>query len=227
MSKLITIVDDEEDILELLSVNLKKNGYNVITYTNGEDLFKQINKKIPDLMILDIMLPDIDGYDICKKIKSDVRFNNIPIIMLSAKSEETDKIIGLELGADDYVTKPFSPKELVARVKAVLRRNENKNVSKDSFAADGKIKLNKEEFNIIVDGKKIDVTNTEFKLLELLMSKKGFVFSREKILDYIWEDKDIFDRTIDVHIRHLRAKLGKFGNIIKNIHGVGYKIEDK
>lgn len=227
MSKLITIVDDEEDILELLSVNLKKNGYNVITYTNGEDLFKQINKKIPDLMILDIMLPDIDGYDICKKIKSDVRFNNIPIIMLSAKSEETDKIIGLELGADDYVTKPFSPKELVARVKAVLRRNENKNISQDSFVADGKIKLNKEEFNIIVDGKKIDVTNTEFKLLELLMSKKGFVFSREKILDYIWEDKDIFDRTIDVHIRHLRAKLGKFGNIIKNIHGVGYKIEDK
>ncbi|MDD5102086.1 MAG: response regulator transcription factor [Endomicrobiaceae bacterium] len=227
MAKLITIVDDEEDILELLSINLKKNGYNVQTYTNAADLFKQINKKIPDLIILDIMLPDMDGYDICKKIKNDSTLSNIPIIMLSAKSEETDKIIGLELGADDYVTKPFSPKELVARVKAVLRRNETKQTSKACFIADGKIKLNKEEFNIIVDGKKVDVTNTEFKLLELLMSKKGFVFSRDKILDYIWEDKDIFDRTIDVHIRHLRSKLGKFGNIIKNIHGVGYKIEDQ
>lgn len=227
MPKLITIVDDEEDILELLSVNLKKNGYNVQTYGNASDLFKQINKKIPDLMILDIMLPDMDGYDICKKVKNDPVLKSVPIIMLSAKSEETDKIIGLELGADDYVTKPFSPKELVARVKAVLRRTETKAALKETSAADGRIKLNKEEFNIIVDGKKIDVTNTEFKLLELLMSKKGFVFSREKILDYIWEDKDIFDRTIDVHIRHLRKKLGKFGSVIKNIHGVGYKIEDK
>jgi len=227
MPKLITIVDDEEDILELLSVNLKKNGYNVQTYGNASDLFKQINKKIPDLMILDIMLPDMDGYDICKKVKNDPVLKSVPIIMLSAKSEETDKIIGLELGADDYVTKPFSPKELVARVKAVLRRTETKTALKETSAADGRIKLNKEEFNIIVDGKKIDVTNTEFKLLELLMSKKGFVFSREKILDYIWEDKDIFDRTIDVHIRHLRTKLGKFGSVIKNIHGVGYKIEDK
>ncbi len=226
MAKLITIVDDEEDILELLSINLKKNGYNVQTYTNAADLFKQINKKNPDLIILDIMLPDMDGYDICKKIKNDSSLNNIPIIMLSAKSEETDKIIGLELGADDYVTKPFSPKELVARVKAVLRRNETRQISNACLIADGKIKLNKEEFNIIVDGKKVDVTNTEFKLLELLMSKKGVVFSRDKILDYIWEDKDIFDRTIDVHIRHLRSKLGKFGSIIKNIHGVGYKIED-
>jgi DNA-binding response OmpR family regulator len=227
MPKLITIVDDEEDILELLSVNLKKNGYSVQTYGNASDLFKQINKKIPDLMILDIMLPDMDGYDICKKVKNDPVLKSVPIIMLSAKSEETDKIIGLELGADDYVTKPFSPKELVARVKAVLRRTETKAALKETSAADGRIKLNKEEFNIIVDGKKIDVTNTEFKLLELLMSKKGFVFSREKILDYIWEDKDIFDRTIDVHIRHLRTKLGKFGSVIKNIHGVGYKIEDK
>lgn len=225
MSKLITIVDDEEDILELVSVNLKKNGYDTKIYSSAKDLFKNVNKNIPDLIVLDLMLPDMDGYDICKKIKSDIALNHIPIIILSAKSDETDKIIGLELGADDYVTKPFSPKELIARVKAVLRRNSSGNDLKNS-AADGKIKLDKEQFNVIADGKKVDVTMTEFKLLELLMSKKGTVFSRERILDYVWQDKDVFDRTVDVHIRHLREKLGKLGDKIKNIHGVGYKIED-
>lgn len=227
MTKLISIVDDEEDILEALSVFLKKNGYNVITAPNAATFFKQIKKKIPDLFILDLMLPDIDGYDICKRLKNDPKFSAVPVIMLSAKSEESDKIIGLELGADDYVTKPFSQKELLARIKVIHRRNFLKSGTSSLELLDGKIKLNKENFELIIDNKKISLTTTEFKLLELLMSKKDNVLSRDRILDYIWgEDKIVIDRTVDVHIRHLRKKLGKYGDIIKNIHGVGYKIED-
>ena len=227
MTKLITIVDDEEDILEALSVFLKKNGYDVNTYTNATDFFKQLKKKTPDLFILDLMLPDMDGYDICKKLKNDPSYASIPVIMLSAKSEESDKIIGLELGADDYVTKPFSQKELLARIKVILKRNVLKNTQTVTEICDGKIKLNKENYEVIVENKKIVLTTTEFKLLELMISRKGTVLSRDKILDYIWgEDKIVIDRTVDVHIRHLRKKLGKYCDVIKNIHGVGYKIED-
>ncbi|MDD3065028.1 MAG: response regulator transcription factor [Endomicrobiaceae bacterium] len=227
MTKLISIVDDEEDILEALSVFLKKNGYDVITAPNAADFFKQLKKKTPDLFILDLMLPDMDGYDICKKLKNDPKYSSIPVIMLSAKSEESDKIIGLELGADDYVTKPFSQKELLARIKVIHRRNILKTDMTSAELFDGKIKLSKENFELIIDNKKITLTTTEFKLLELLISKKGNVLSRDKILDYIWgEDKIVIDRTVDVHIRHLRKKLGKYGDAIKNIHGVGYKIED-
>lgn len=227
MTKLISIVDDEEDILEALSVFLKKNGYDVNTYTNATDFFKQLKKKTPDLFILDLMLPDMDGYDICKQLKNDSNYSSIPIIMLSAKSEESDKVIGLELGADDYVTKPFSQKELLARIKVILKRNILKTTQTITEICDGKIKLNKENYEVIVDNKKIVLTTTEFKLLEFLISRKGSVLSRDRILDYIWgEDKIVIDRTIDVHIRHLRKKLGKYGDVIKNIHGVGYKIED-
>lgn len=227
MTKLISIVDDEEDILEALSVFLKKNGYNVVTAPNAATFFKQLKKKTPDLFILDLMLPDIDGYDICKRLKNDPKFSSIPVIMLSAKSEESDKIIGLELGADDYVTKPFSQKELLARIKVIHRRTVLKSGTSSLELLDGKIKLNKENFELIIDNKKISLTTTEFKLLELLMSKKANVLSRDRILDYIWgEDKIVIDRTVDVHIRHLRKKLGKYGDIIKNIHGVGYKIEN-
>lgn len=227
MTKLISIVDDEEDILEALSVFLKKNGYDAVTYTNATDFFKQLKKKTPDLFILDLMLPDMDGYDICKQLKNDSNYSSIPVIMLSAKSEESDKVIGLELGADDYVTKPFSQKELLARIKVILKRNILKNTQTITEISEGKIKLNKENYEVIVDNKKIVLTTTEFKLLELLMLRKGTVLSRDKILDYIWgEDKIVIDRTVDVHIRHLRKKLGKYSDVIKNIHGVGYKIED-
>lgn len=227
MAKLISIVDDEEDILEALSVFLKKNGYETVVFTNASDFFKSLKKKIPDLFILDLMLPDTDGYEICKYLKNDHKYVNIPVIMLSAKSEESDKIIGLELGADDYVTKPFSQKELLARIKVVLRRTVLKTTQTVTELADGKIKLNKDNFELEIENKKIVLTSTEFKLLELLVSKKGNVLSRDKILDYIWgEDKIVIDRTVDVHIRHLRKKLGKYCDIIKNIHGVGYKLED-
>lgn len=169
-----------------LSPFLKKNGYDVNTYTNASDFFKSLKKKTPDLFILDLMLPDMDGYDICKNLKSDAKYSSIPVIMLSAKSEESDKIIGLELGADDYVTKPFSQKELLARIKVILRRNMLKNTKVFTEIADGKIKLDKDNFEVTVDNKKIILTTTEFKLLEFLISRNGSVLSRDKILDYIW-----------------------------------------
>jgi len=226
MSKLIAIVDDEEDILELVAINLRKNGFEPKVFADGAKFFKFITKQKPELVILDVMLPDMDGFEICRNLKKDSRYDLIPIIMLTAKADETDKILGLEFGADDYVTKPFSPKELVARVKAVLRRNERKTVSKEILIG-GILKLDFERFKAFVDGRSIELTTTEFKLLELFASKIGFVFSRDKILDHLWgEEKAVLDRTVDVHIKNLREKLGKAGKLIKNIRGVGYKLEE-
>jgi two-component system phosphate regulon response regulator PhoB/two-component system alkaline phosphatase synthesis response regulator PhoP len=172
------------------------------------------------------MLPDTDGLDICKELKKKDSSSSIPIIMLTAKGEETDKILGLELGADDYVTKPFSPKELVARVKAVLRRQSREEETKRIELPD-KVVIDLEKYEVTSAGKKVDLTTTEFRILQLLASKKGFVYTRDHILDYLWgEEKAVIDRTIDVHIRHLREKLGKAARCIKNVRGVGYKLEE-
>ena len=226
MSKLIAIIDDEEDILELVAINLRKSGFEPKVFADGAKFFKFIAKQKPELIILDVMLPDMDGFEICRNLKKDSRYDLIPIIMLTAKADETDKILGLEFGADDYVTKPFSPKELVARVKAVLRRNERKTVSKEILIG-GILKLDFECFKAFVDGRSIELTTTEFKLLELFASKIGFVFSRDKILDHLWgEEKAVLDRTVDVHIKNLREKLGKAGKFIKNIRSIGYKLEE-
>ncbi|MCK9582092.1 MAG: response regulator transcription factor [Endomicrobiales bacterium] len=225
MSKLIAIVDDEEDILELVAINLRKSGFEPKVFADGAKFFKFIAKQKPELVILDIMLPDMDGFEICRNLKKDSRYDLIPIIMLTAKADETDKILGLEFGADDYVTKPFSPKELVARVKAVLRRNERKSVSKEILIG-GILKLDFERFKAFVDGRQVELTTTEFKLLELFASKIGFVFSRENILDHLWGEKAVLDRTVDVHIKNLREKLGKAGKFIKNIRSIGYKLEE-
>jgi len=164
--------------------------------------------------------------ELCKTLKKKDAFAAIPVIMLTAKGEETDKILGLELGADDYVTKPFSPKELVARVKAVLRRHARKVESKKIEIA-GRVVIDLEKFEVTVKGKKIDLTTTEFRVLQLLASRKGYVFTRDNILNYLWGDeKAVVDRTIDVHIRHLREKLGSAASLIKNIRGIGYKLEE-
>ncbi len=227
MKKLIAIVDDEPDILELASLHIKKAGFNAEGFQDGESFFKYLEEKIPDLIVLDLMLPDWDGLDICKYLKKRDKFSSIPIIMLTAKAEETDKIIGLELGADDYVTKPFSPKELVARVKAVLRRKEP--VQELQKIEIGKIlTLDLKKFEAFVEGKKINLTPTEFRILRILSERKGWVFARDKILEHLWGDekKTVLDRTIDVHIKNLREKLGKAGNFIKNIRGIGYKLEE-
>jgi len=223
--KKIFIVEDEPDISDLISLHLTKSGFDSVKCSDYQSLKSGLRGKNPDLIILDLMLPDKDGLEICKELRSDKKTAQIPIIILTAKSEEIDKILGLELGAEDYMTKPFSPKELVARVKTVLRRStlvDNQN--KVTIKIGNCVEINKEKYEIYINSKKIDTTTTEFKILELLASRPGVVFSREKILEHLWGyEKDVFDRTVDVHIRHLREKLGDQKEIIKNVRGVGYK----
>jgi two-component system phosphate regulon response regulator PhoB/two-component system alkaline phosphatase synthesis response regulator PhoP len=234
MSKLIAIIDDEPDIVELVSIHLKKAMFKVKGFSDAEGLYRflglpdghcQESEQIPDLIILDLMLPDADGIEICKNLKKRDEYSSIPIIMLTAKGEETDKILGLEFGADDYVTKPFSPRELVARVKAVLRRRQKIDES-GKLNIDGILIIDIEKHEVTVEGQKIELTSTEFRILKLFVSNKSKVFSRYDILDYLWGDeKIVLDRTIDVHIKNLRDKLGKAGHLIKNIRGIGYKLE--
>lgn len=172
------------------------------------------------------MLPDSDGFEICKYLKKDEKFSHIPVIMLTARTEEMDKVLGLELGADDYVTKPFSTRELVARVKAVLRRDEK--VVKTQRTRIGDIlEIDHQKYEVTVNGEKVELTSTEFRILKLLSERRGWVYSREQILDYLGaQEKGVLDRTVDVHIKNLREKLGIAGKFIKNIRGVGYKIEE-
>jgi DNA-binding response OmpR family regulator len=222
MEKLIAIVDDEQDIRELVAINLKKAGFKVKEYEDADSLLKVLPKSMPDLIILDIMMPGTDGIQACKIIKSNEKTSRIPIIMLTAKADESDKIVGLETGADDYVTKPFSPRELTARVKAVLRRGK---AGEGTAVKAGTINIDLEKHEVKVRDKVVELTATEFKILEILASKKGRVLSREQLLDNLWGgEKFVVDRTIDVHVKHLREKLGKAGEFIKNIRGVGYKL---
>lgn len=226
MHKTIAVVDDEPDILELLSLHLKKSNFNVKTFSNGTKFIMYLSKDRPDLVILDLMLPDTDGLEICKYMRKMDNLSDIPLIMLTAKTEESDKVCGLELGADDYVTKPFSPRELIARVKALLRRTREK-IDQLPRIESGDIVIDSQKYEVTVKGKRAELTSTEFRLLHLLLSRKGWVFPREKILDYLWGDeKSVLDRTIDVHIKHLREKLGTSGNSIRNVRGVGYKFEE-
>jgi len=225
LKELIAILDDEPDILDLVSLHLKKAGFRIEGFLNAESFFQFMDSKIPDLIILDLMLPDADGFEICKYLKKKDEFTSIPIVMLTAKGEEMDKVLGLELGADDYVTKPFSTKELVARVRAVLRRQPQRDTAQ-KIEIGGELNILPDKFEVYVKEQKIELTSTEFKILLLLASKKGWVFTRDQILDYLWgKEKAVVDRTVDVHIKHLREKLGKAARFIKNIRGVGYKLE--
>jgi DNA-binding response OmpR family regulator len=226
MSSLVIVLDDEEDIVQLVSLHLKKAGFLVEGFIDAESFYNFIDSRIPDLIILDLMLPDTDGFEICKYLKKQDKYSSIPIIMLTAKGDEMDKVLGLELGADDYVTKPFSPRELVARVKAVLRRGEQKSdVQKISIG--GILKLDTEKYEVTINDEKIELTSTEFKILQLLCSKIGWVFTRNQILDHLWSDeKFVLDRTVDVHVRNLREKLGEASKFIKSVRGIGYKMEE-
>lgn len=226
MSKLIAIVDDEQDIRELITVNLKKRGFEAISFCNGHSFIEYAQKTIPDLVVLDLMLPGEDGYEICRQLRSSERLSAIPILMLTARADESDKVLGLELGADDYVTKPFSPKELIARINAILRRTES-SVKEEKILTIGKdITINTNTYEVTVNSRKIDLTTTEFNILFILAKRPGWVYSRRQILERLWgNEKYVTERTIDVHIRHLRDKLGKAGKYIKNIRGVGYKVE--
>jgi DNA-binding response OmpR family regulator len=224
--KTVVIVDDEPDIVELVSVHLKSAGFHVKGFLDAESLYDFIETDRPDLVILDLMLPDTDGLEICKYFKRKDELSSIPIIMLTARGDESDKILGLELGADDYVTKPFSPKELVARAKAVLRRPQIQDDSEIMKIGDDLV-IDKKKHEVFVEGLSIELTSTEFKMLWMLAEKKGWVFTRDKILDYLWgQEKAVLDRTVDVHIKHLREKLGPAARLIKNVRGIGYKLEE-
>lgn len=225
MLPLVYIVDDEQDIVDLISLHLEKASFQVKGFLNAAAFYQQLNQKAPDLIILDIMLPDEGGFEVCKYLKMDERYMAIPIIILSARNEETDKILGLELGADDYVSKPFSPGEMVARVKAVLRRKKTK-LDEKKIVIDDTLIIELEKYRVSIDDREIPLTSTEFKILKLFAKKQGWVFNREQILDYLWgTEKAVLDRTIDVHVKNLREKLGNKGYLIKNVRGVGYKLE--
>jgi two-component system alkaline phosphatase synthesis response regulator PhoP len=223
----ILIVDDEEHIVELIQFNLLNSGYEVLTANNGIDAVKIAKSEKPSLLLLDLMLPGIDGFDVCKEIKRDNEMKKTSIIMLTAKGEELDKILGLELGADDYITKPFSVRELLARVKAVLRRTSSFSESQDDVYDSENLKVDFERHEVYVNEKKIDLTLKEFELLQILIKNKGRILKRETLLDKIWGYEYIGEtRTVDVHIRYLRKKIeedDKNPRFIETIRGVGYR----
>ncbi len=226
MNKLIAIVDDEPDIVELITHHLKKEGFRVKEFYDGENLLSYARKELPDMIILDLMLPGIDGIEVCRLLKYNEKTSFVPIIMLTAKGSETDRVVGLELGADDYMVKPFSPRELVARVKAVLRRTTLKKET-PKITRIGDVTIDSTKFEVKAKDKKINLTPTEFRILEILASHKNWVFNRDQLLNKLWgHDKIVIDRTIDVHIRRLREKLGKAGKMVKTIRGIGYKLEE-
>ncbi len=226
--KKILIVDDEEHILELIKFNLEKNGFEVITLDNGEATIGVLQDNPVDLVVLDLMLPGMDGLEVCKNIRRIDGLEKLPIIMLTAKSEETDRILGLELGADDYLTKPFSVRELIARIKAVLRRSEDKKVVKSKTLRIKDIAMDTEKHEVTINGELVELTLKEFELLKILIENRGKVLTRNLLLDEVW-GYDYFGetRTVDVHIRHLRKKIGddESGEYIETIRGVGYKMK--
>lgn len=225
MSKRITVLDDELDILYLVNIHLERAGFIVDGYSDTKGFFESFNLHKPDLIILDLMLPDMDGFDICKVLKKDPRCAEIPVIMLTAKGQESDKIKGFDLGADDYITKPFSPRELIARIKAVLRRSGHD--GEKAITVGGSLVIDPERFVVTAEGTEILLTLAELRILHMLATNMGKVFSREKILDHLWgNEKAVLDRTVDVHIKNLRGKLGSYGKYITSIRGVGYKMEE-
>jgi phosphate regulon transcriptional regulator PhoB len=224
----IVVIEDEDDILEVIAYNLKREGYEVITSTSGEDGLDKIARSAPNLVVLDLMLPEIDGLEICRKLKSDPVTRSIPVIMVTAKGEESDVVLGLGVGADDYITKPFSPRELVARVKAILRRSRTRpDTETHDRIAFGGVVIDPQRHDVQVDGQPISMTATEFRLLHFLASHPGRVFSRDHLLArVIGEDAIVIDRNIDVHVRAIRKKLGDHREMIETIRGVGYRFKD-
>lgn len=221
----ILIVDDEEHIRELIKFNLENNGYKSICVDNGLEALKIAKEENLQLILLDLMLPGMDGYDVCKEVRRDINISTTPIIMITAKGEEFDKVLGLELGADDYITKPFSIRELLARVKAILRRTNIKPIE-NSYNF-GRVNIDFEKHEITKNTEKIDLTLKEFELLEILIKNKGRVMTRDFLLDKIWGYEYIGEtRTVDVHIRHLRQKIeddDKNPKYIETIRGIGYR----
>jgi len=221
----VLIVEDDRDIAEMVEYNLKEEGYETVSAFNGEDGVRLAKKASPDLIILDIMLPIIDGFEVCRILKKEQVTADIPVIILSAKSQETDKIVGLELGADDYVTKPFSPRELIARIRAIMRRG--RALSFSSCIERGDIVIDSTKHKVMVGQEAVSLTFTEFKLLEFLARRPGVVYSRDQIMDGVMgDDALVCDRTVDAHVKSLRRKLGKDKDYIETIRGAGYRFRE-
>ena len=222
----ILVVDDEEDIRELVALNLSQEGYKIISCETGEEALEKAGSDLPDLIVLDLMLPGIDGLEVCKKLKSNIKTENIPVVILTAKGEETDVVTGLELGADDYVTKPFSGKVLVARVRRLLRKASLDTCDKAILKIDDLV-IDPSRREVLVKNKSIELTFTEFNILHILAKRPGFVFTRYQIVDALHgNDYIVTDRAVDVQIVSLRKKLDSCGSYIETVRGVGYRFRD-
>ena len=227
VEKRILVVDDEEDILELVKFNLQKEGFKVLCAATGEQALIQGASEGPDLIVLDLMLPGVNGLDVTKALKNDQKTKDIPIIMLTAKGEEEDVVVGLELGADDYITKPFSPKILLARIKAVLRRRKKDRDEEAEVVQIHGLMIHTGRHEALVDGKPILLTYTEFGILNLLARRPGWVFTRSQIMDSVkGEDYFVTDRSVDVQIVGLRKKLGAAGKYVETVRGIGYRFKE-
>ena len=219
----ILIIEDESDVADMLTLNLRKAGYRVSMAADGASGLQKARDDKPDFIILDLMLPKMSGLEVCRILKSDTATSQIPILMLTAKAEEVDRIVGLEFGADDYVTKPFSPREIVLRIRAILRRGEK---ADESLKA-GPIVIDAARHQVRVNGKQVHLTSLEFKLLQTLMQRRGRVQDRDRLLNEVWGYESVIDtRTVDTHVRRLREKLGTAGDVIETVRGFGYRLRE-
>ncbi len=226
MKPMVLIVDDEKDLLDLVRYHVEKAGLNCLEARDGETALWMARERVPELIVLDLMLPGVDGIEVCQRLRKDLKTVNIAIIMLTAKAEEIDRVIGLEMGADDYMVKPFSPRELIARIKAVLRRGQMHGAIHVQRV--GTLEVDQGKHQVTVNQEIVDLTVKEFNLLCALMTAKGRVLSREQILETVWGYSNVVDiesRTVDVHIRRLREKLGPECKRIVTVKGIGYRLE--
>jgi len=228
LKETILIVDDEEDIVELIKYNLKNKGYDVLTALTGEQAIKTARQFQPELIVLDLMLPGIDGLEVTRHLKDNDKTNHIPIVMLTAKGEESDIVIGLEMGANDYISKPFSPKILIARIRAILRRRKkDMDQTKDRVNQEGSLVVDRAKYLVTIEGEALELTFSEFELLFFLFNKKGWVFTRKQIVDAVHgEGYCVTERSIDVMIVGLRKKLKNYSSSIETVRGIGYRFKE-
>ena len=226
MGHKVFIVEDEPDLRDTLQYNLENEGFSVEAFSNGEDFLSTVDKNKPNLVILDLMLPGVSGLDVCRELRSNENYDGIGIVMLTAKSEEIDRIVGFELGADDYVTKPFSVRELILRVKVLLKKRTDDGAN-EQILEFGPILMNLDAHEVSIDGKIVNLTALEFKLLKHLLKRKGRVQTRDQLLGDVWGySSEVTTRTVDTHIKRLREKLGEPGDLIQTIRGVGYRFNN-
>ena len=222
----VLLVEDDRSLAEIVEYNLTTNGFEVIRCSDGQDALNQVRLKNPDIILLDVMIPVLDGLEVCRRLRSNPETSEIPILMLTAKSEEVDQIVGYKVGADDYVTKPFSVRVLMERVKSLLRRNQPSNANSATVARSG-ILIDRLKHRVMIDDRPVDLTPSEFRLLETLIRQPGRAFERMELIDSaLGPDTVVLDRTIDVHIRSLRKKMGKKADYIQTVRGVGYRFQD-